>query len=237
MTTREQHEAPPIGPLSTSTHTIILPFPSLQVQTQLTAHLTLFNGPSVLLWCGECAEGWTVSSEQGRQKALAATPAPSSSLLLERDLPPHTSPRQELPPVTGRLASEWAVAMTNPRTKVSLCLYRSFVAHVSLFTHPCLFLKHTNSTSLYRSNADLAKPMSARLCESSLQVVFDTCSDFVSYIAAKRFSIAQLFLSLSLPHQIISALDGPYSGSEGGKALLFIEGALIDILKQTLTSL
>lgn len=51
---------------------------------------------------------------------------------------------------------------------------------------------------------------------------------------AKRFSLAQLFLSLSLPSHILSALEGPHGGNEGSQALLMIEGALGDILKQTL---
>lgn len=53
-------------------------------------------------------------------------------------------------------------------------------------------------------------------------------------LIAKRFTISQLFLSLSLPADLISALHGPYSASEGNKALLMIEGALGDILKQTI---
>jgi len=128
---------PPLMPLPTSTHFITIPFPSPRIQTQLTVHLTLFKGPSILLWCGESAEGY-----QPSQQASTMPSATSSSLLIEQSEPPRSLNQSSLPPLTGNLANEWAVAMTNPRTK------------------------STNSTSLFRSNADLAKPMSARLCES-----------------------------------------------------------------------
>jgi hypothetical protein len=129
---------PSLIPLPTSTHLVSIPFPSPRIETQLIAHLTLFQGPSVLLWCGECAEGW----QPPQASTMLPTSSTSSSLLMEQNEPPQSSSnRSTLPPLTGHLASEWAVAMTNTRTKT------------------------TNSTSLYRFNADLAKPMSARLCE------------------------------------------------------------------------
>lgn len=55
-----------------------------------------------------------------------------------------------------------------------------------------------------------------------------------SYYLAKRFKIAQIFLSLSLPQAIIEGIEGPHTSSEGGRALLMIEGALKDILMEIL---
>jgi hypothetical protein len=138
MTASEQlDETLSLQPLPNFTHIITIPFPSPRVQTQLTVHLTLFNGPSILLWCGECAEGWTDSSEESSVEQATATSAPSSSLLIEENPPPRSLPStQELPPVTGRLASEWAVAMSNTRTKVSrLCI--SFRSIFSVDSHFC----------------------------------------------------------------------------------------------------
>lgn len=102
--------------LPTCSYLITIPFPSPQIQTQLVAHLTRFQGPSFLLWCGECAEGWSSTSDGGANEE-SQTQQPSSSILIEENRPPHQ--RSGLPPPTGLLTNEWAVAMTNPRTKVS----------------------------------------------------------------------------------------------------------------------
>lgn len=110
--------------LPTSSYLITVPFPSFQTPTQLVAHLTLFQGPSILLWCGECADGWTSTEMEAIDERQVQ---PTSSLLIEEHRPPRSF---TLPFPTGHLTNEWAVAMTNPRTKVSsnvplssLCLY------------------------------------------------------------------------------------------------------------------
>ena len=99
--------------LPTSTHLITIPFPSPSRPTNLIAHLTLFRGNCILLWCGEAA-----ASSPGRE-----------------DEGQHHQP-------TAHLTTEWAVAMTTSRAMTT---------------------NTTHSTSLYRTNADYAQAMSARL--------------------------------------------------------------------------
>jgi hypothetical protein len=99
--------------LSSSTHLITIPLPSTHNPTRLIAHLTKFQGPSFLLWCGACDEGW--ADMKAREEQAPQRQTTTSSLLVEE----HHPPRMISGTPTGHLTTEWAVAMTNPRNKVN----------------------------------------------------------------------------------------------------------------------
>ncbi|PWN33468.1 uncharacterized protein FA14DRAFT_190617 [Meira miltonrushii] len=184
-------EASTSNHLPTSASLITLPIPSPHAPTHLVAHITQFKGHSLMLWCGEANPSLADAALQDERQSSnqAAQQAGSSSLLMEEHVAPglQTNAHPDSIPPTGLLGKEWAVGMTNPATDASM------------------------STSLFRSNLDIAKPMAARL--------------------SKRFKIPQLFLSLALPDQLLSMLDGPFSEPLGGKALLLLEGALGKVIK------
>ncbi|UZJ55195.1 hypothetical protein CBS101457_004515 [Exobasidium rhododendri] len=111
MSIDAKDEASSSSALPTSTHLITIPFPSEHAPSQLIAHLTRFEGPSYLLWCGSCNDGWSPSSLDEQLQSQT-----SSSLLIEEHHPPRTVSTI----LSGQLSTEWAVSMSNARHKVSL---------------------------------------------------------------------------------------------------------------------
>lgn len=215
MTETSSTEASTSNHLPTSASLITLPIPSPHAPTHLVAHITQFKGQSLMLWCGEASSSLADAALQENRQASyqAARQAGSSSLLMEEHVAPGSQRNTNavsLPP-TGLLGKEWAVGMTNPSTDASM------------------------STSLFRSNLDVAKPMAARLCKyfDILQEYSFSAHISPPFLSAKRFKIPQLFLSLALPDQLLSMLDGPFSEPLGGKALLLLEGALGKVIKSS----
>ncbi|PWN93136.1 hypothetical protein FA10DRAFT_14603 [Acaromyces ingoldii] len=137
--------------ITTRYHTLSLPLPSEQRPTLLVAHSVVLRDRSLMIWCGGAEELQGHLQSQSRMAAGAkaeqsdtsASLASSSSLLVEQVIAEptqHQEPEEVAP--SGLLTSEWAIAMADARAKTA------------------------NATSLFRTNADLARPMAARLGES-----------------------------------------------------------------------
>lgn len=128
----------------TSACLITLPIPSPHAPTHLVAHITHFKGQSLMLWCGEASPSLADAAlQEESQSSNQVIQQGSSSLLMEEHVAPAPQTSQESIPPTGLLGKEWAVGMTNSTNGNSM------------------------STSLFRSNLDIAKPMAARLCKCS----------------------------------------------------------------------
>lgn len=153
--------------LSTSASLITLPIPSPHAPTYLVAHITHFKGQSLMIWCGETNPMLADSALQTQRQTSNESQQNESSLLLEAESvtpasqQPSIKASDSIPPI-GVLGKEWAVGMTNSLTDSSI------------------------STSLFRSNLDISKPMAARLCRCTKKFFFHL---FLSFCITKLTSL------------------------------------------------
>lgn len=160
--------------ITTRCHTLSLPLPSEQRPTLLVAHSVVLRDRSLMIWCGgaEDLQGHLQSQSRmaagakAEQSDTSASLASSSSLLVEQVIAEptqHQEPEEVAP--SGLLTSEWAIAMADARAKVSGDHRHAKISYNRVLT--CSAHSQTaNATSLFRTNADLARPMAARLGES-----------------------------------------------------------------------